>query len=433
MARLQRGDGTGRRRCCARDSHLGRRAGSRAGDRCPGDGRHGRARRDGRSRGAAPRRADLGARVAGGLGRPGAEQEAGARRKGRQGQEPGRRRRLRHPAPRAGRLPAHRRRQRHRLRVRRRRHPDRLRQRHPPVRVEHGPPARREREVHHRQVAADAAELPLGHRHPRPERRQAAGQPGGLLRVDHQPGLLRPGQRLDRRPCRRASPGTPTQYFQYNEREARIRELTRIAWKPPWDIMVATTYRYDSPGIYGNSKLATDAANHVLHGTNPGSLAVLGLGLVYDTRDNEFFPHRGSYHQIGMRAVQGLPHQREHRVRRLRGDGRPLRAAQQHHRLRLPRRGRRRVRARAAARPVHRRSVPDLRDDRRIGRGARRAGRPLLRAAQGARQRGAPLALHPLHLAEAALPHGRQPALRRRAASGRTTPSPTRRTAPASA
>ncbi len=101
--------------------------------------------------------------------------------------------------------------------------------------------------------------------------------------------------------------GNPATYFQYNEREARVRELTRIAWKPPWDIMVATTYRYDSPGIYGNSKLSTDANNHVLRGTDPISLAVLGLGLVYDTRDNEFFPHRGSYHQIGMRAVQGFP------------------------------------------------------------------------------------------------------------------------------
>ena len=126
----------------------------------------------------------------------------------------------------------------------------------------------------------------------------------------------------------RASPATPTQYFQYNEREARVRELTRIAWKPPWDIMVATTYRYDSPGIYGNSKLSTDANNHVLHGTNPGSLAVLGLGLVYDTRDNEFFPHRGSYHQIGNARGAGLPHQRERReYGRLRGDDRALRPA----------------------------------------------------------------------------------------------------------
>jgi outer membrane protein assembly factor BamA len=35
---------------------------------------------------------------------------------------------------------------------------------------------------------------------------------------------------------------------------------------------------------------------------------MVGGGLIYDTRDNEVFTHSGAFHQIGVRAVQGLPY-----------------------------------------------------------------------------------------------------------------------------
>jgi hypothetical protein len=101
--------------------------------------------------------------------------------------------------------------------------------------------------------------------------------------------------------------GEPGRYFQFDEREARVRELTRVTLHPPWDLMIATTYRYAEPRAYAGSKLATDAASGDIHGYRDMSLGVLGIGILYDTRDNEYFPHSGSFHQIGVRAVGALP------------------------------------------------------------------------------------------------------------------------------
>ncbi len=97
--------------------------------------------------------------------------------------------------------------------------------------------------------------------------------------------------------------GEPGRYFQYDEREARLRELTRIDWRPPWDIEIATTWRYAAPDAYGGSKLAEDVASRRVRGYRDMSLAVLGGGFVYDTRDNEYFPRRGMFHQLGVRGV----------------------------------------------------------------------------------------------------------------------------------
>jgi outer membrane protein assembly factor BamA len=36
-------------------------------------------------------------------------------------------------------------------------------------------------------------------------------------------------------------------------------------------------------------------------------VGVLAGGILYDTRDNEIFPHSGAFHQIGLRAAAGLP------------------------------------------------------------------------------------------------------------------------------
>src|SRR5260370_20244297 len=77
--------------------------------------------------------------------------------------------------------------------------------------------------------------------------------------------------------------------------------------------MAATTYRYVAAETYAGSRLVQDAviqgANGVplIRGLQPMSLAQLGVGIVYDTRDNEFFPHRGMYHQVGVKLVQGVP------------------------------------------------------------------------------------------------------------------------------
>jgi hypothetical protein len=101
--------------------------------------------------------------------------------------------------------------------------------------------------------------------------------------------------------------GASARYFEFDDRQARLRELTRIALRGPVDLMVATTYRYEDPHPYTDSKLATDAASGAIRGADRASLFTAAVGVVYDTRDNEVFPGRGSYHHIGVRGTFGLP------------------------------------------------------------------------------------------------------------------------------
>lgn len=101
--------------------------------------------------------------------------------------------------------------------------------------------------------------------------------------------------------------GNRGRYFQYRDRVAMARNLLRIPIWGPFDAMIAAQYRYESPLAYAGSKLAEDAAAGRVRGLAPMSLVMGATGLVYDTRDNEYFPRRGAYHQVGVRYVQGLP------------------------------------------------------------------------------------------------------------------------------
>jgi len=95
--------------------------------------------------------------------------------------------------------------------------------------------------------------------------------------------------------------------------------LARIALGPRgYDIVFIATFRAEAPQIYPGSELANDATKKNLDGTpfirglsaNGSSelgVAMLGGGLIYDTRDDEVFTHSGTFHQVGVRAVQGLP------------------------------------------------------------------------------------------------------------------------------
>jgi outer membrane protein assembly factor BamA len=100
-------------------------------------------------------------------------------------------------------------------------------------------------------------------------------------------------------------------YFQYDVHEVRLRELTRITLQQPWSVMVATTLRYDVPDAYPQSRLADDVAAGAVFGYQKLLHTVLGAGIIYDTRDNEFFPHRGAFHQVGLRGVVAFPTEAE--------------------------------------------------------------------------------------------------------------------------
>ena len=55
------------------------------------------------------------------------------------------------------------------------------------------------------------------------------------------------------------SDGQTLRHFQFDDRQARVRELTRVLLRGPFDLMFATSYRFEDPHIYAGSKLETDA------------------------------------------------------------------------------------------------------------------------------------------------------------------------------
>jgi hypothetical protein len=107
--------------------------------------------------------------------------------------------------------------------------------------------------------------------------------------------------------------GSLARYNEFIAQEARVRQFTRVKIAGAYDAMVAVTYRYVNPETYAGSRLEEDAAARdaggepVVRGLDAMSLTQLAAGVVYDTRDNEFFPHRGMYHQAGVKVVQGFP------------------------------------------------------------------------------------------------------------------------------
>lgn len=101
--------------------------------------------------------------------------------------------------------------------------------------------------------------------------------------------------------------GERRRFFQQRAREFRVRNFTRIRIKKPVDLMIAPIVRFHDHEAYAGSKLALDVERGVARGLRPVLITSLAVGIVIDTRDNEFFPRRGMYHQIGTRFAQGFP------------------------------------------------------------------------------------------------------------------------------
>jgi len=101
--------------------------------------------------------------------------------------------------------------------------------------------------------------------------------------------------------------GKNLRYFEFDNRLARVRELTRVRLGGPFDLMFATSYRYAAPRAYEGSNLERLADAGSVRGLRAMSLLSQAAGVLYDTRDNEIFPHRGGYHHLGVRGVLGLP------------------------------------------------------------------------------------------------------------------------------
>ena len=88
---------------------------------------------------------------------------------------------------------------------------------------------------------------------------------------------------------------------------AMLRAMARVHLAGAYDLVLAGNYRYESPSVYDGSVLAKDAAAGRVLGLQPLNLVMAAGGVIYDTRDNEYFPHDGSYHQVGLRGIEGIP------------------------------------------------------------------------------------------------------------------------------
>jgi len=93
--------------------------------------------------------------------------------------------------------------------------------------------------------------------------------------------------------------------YEYKEENVRIRTLLRIRVAPGVDLAVFPHLRYVVPRAYGETKLATDARARAVVGRDPAVLGTLGVGVIFDTRDNEFVTRRGIFYQLGVADTLG--------------------------------------------------------------------------------------------------------------------------------
>jgi hypothetical protein len=98
--------------------------------------------------------------------------------------------------------------------------------------------------------------------------------------------------------------------YQFVDSEVRVRQMARIAVGGPYQLVVVGTFRAEAPEAYAGTQLERDAAargDGRIYGVRRLGLAMPAVGVIYDTRDFEIFPHAGAFHQVGVKYAQGLP------------------------------------------------------------------------------------------------------------------------------
>ncbi|MEO6419568.1 MAG: BamA/TamA family outer membrane protein, partial [Polyangiaceae bacterium] len=108
--------------------------------------------------------------------------------------------------------------------------------------------------------------------------------------------------------------GDPAKFFQWQNQEVRVRVINRFLLRRPVDLVVAPSFQYVAPRAYEGSRLDLDEhqprnarGNPAVRGLRELALATMAVGLLYDSRDNEFFPRRGGFHQIAQKYIQAFP------------------------------------------------------------------------------------------------------------------------------
>lgn len=101
--------------------------------------------------------------------------------------------------------------------------------------------------------------------------------------------------------------------YQYDHREIRARVNLRTPLGGPLSIMYGLTLRNVNPSTYAGSKLDLDSrlvdedGDPYIRGIESMNHAIVSGGLIYDTRDNEITPRKGSFDQYALRAGAATP------------------------------------------------------------------------------------------------------------------------------
>ena len=101
--------------------------------------------------------------------------------------------------------------------------------------------------------------------------------------------------------------------YQYVHREIRARVNLRTPLGGPHSIMYGLTLRNVNPSTYAGSKLDLDSrrvdeeGEPYIRGLGSLNHAIVAGGLLYDTRDNEITPNRGSFDQYALRLGGATP------------------------------------------------------------------------------------------------------------------------------
>jgi hypothetical protein len=109
-----------------------------------------------------------------------------------------------------------------------------------------------------------------------------------------------------------ASNPNPGRFHEWIESIGQVRSSARVKLVGPLAALFAVQYLYVDPTVYASSVLANDAAttkdgSPFIRGTTALSLPSLAGGFLYDSRDDEIFPHSGMLHEAGVRLEQGFP------------------------------------------------------------------------------------------------------------------------------
>ena len=110
--------------------------------------------------------------------------------------------------------------------------------------------------------------------------------------------------------------GPPPRHSQYDRTYPSVEARARITIAPRILALLGTSGTLNWFDIYPGSKLQQDLVaaeqgdddlRRALRGTDRHGLWVLSGGLLWDSRDHEFAPTRGMFHEISLRGSPGVP------------------------------------------------------------------------------------------------------------------------------